>query len=127
MSDKQAAYRDSRASNKEVSDLVLLNTRYLSLTSPPGKLKPCFVGPFRVNKVVGANAFELELPTTIKVHPVFNGSLLYKFQGEYKPPGPIIVDGEAEYEVANIVGHRGNGNYRQYLLQWLGYDESDDC
>ena len=90
-------------------------------------MKLRFVGPFRVTKAVGANAFELELPATMKVHPVFNVSLLYKFQGKYKPPGPIIVDGEAEYEVEKILRHRGNGKHRQYLVRWLGYDESKDC
>ena len=77
-----------------MGDLVLLRTRYLSLISSPGKLKPCFVGPFRVAKAPRANAFELELPTTMKVHPVFNFSLLRKFQGKYRLPGPIIVNGK---------------------------------
>ena len=50
-------------------------------------------------QAVVANAFELELPTIIKVHPLFNVSLLHKFPGKYKPPEPIIVNGEAEYKV----------------------------
>ena len=127
MSDKQATDQAKRASNIEVSDLVLLSTRYLSLRSSPGKLKPCFIRPFRVTKAVGANAFELEFSATMKVHPVFNVSLLCKFQGEYKPPGLIIVDGEAEYEVEKIFRRKGNGKRRQYLVRYLGYDESEDC
>ena len=63
----------------------------------------------------------------MKVYPVFSVSLLCKYQGEYKPPGPIIVDRETEYEVENIVNHRGNSKCRQYLVRWLGYDESKDC
>ena len=103
MSDKQAADQVRRVSDIEVGDLVLLSTRYFLLRSSPGKLKPPFVRPFQVTKAVGANAFALELPTTMKVHPLFNVSLLCKLQGEYKPPGPIIVDGEAEYKVEKIV------------------------
>ena len=60
------------------------------------KLKPRFVRPFRAIKAVRANIFELDLPTAINVHPLFNFSLLCKFQGDYRPPKPIIVDGEAE-------------------------------
>ena len=104
----------------------MLRIFYLSLRSFPRKLKPYFVGTFQVTKAVGANAYELELPTTMKVHPVFNFSFLHKFQGEYKPPGPIIVDGEAEYKVDKTVRHRGNGKCCQYLVQWLGYDNSED-
>ena len=43
----------------EVGDLVPLSTHYLSLRLSPRKLKPCFVGSFRVNKAIGANAFDL--------------------------------------------------------------------
>ena len=71
----------------------------------------------RVTKVLGANAFELELPTNMKVHPLFSVSLLHKFQGEYKSAGPIIVDGEAEYKVEKIVRHRGNSTHHQYLVR----------
>ena len=126
MSDNQATDRARRASNIELSDLVLHSTRYLSLWSSPGKLKPRFIGPFQVTKAVGTNVFGLDLPTTMKVHQIFNVYLLLKLQGEYKPPGPIIVNGEAEYEVEKIIRHRGNGKHRQYLVQWLGYDDSED-
>ena len=62
----------------------------------------------------------------MKVHSVFNFSFSNKFQGEFKPPRPIIVDKEAEYEVEKIFRHRGNGKHHQYLVKWLGYDESED-
>ena len=90
-------------------------------------MKPHFVGPFRVLRTVGANAFELDLPVTMKVHPVFNVSLLRLYHGVYSPPGPIIVEGEAEYEVECIVRHRQKGNRCQYLVRWKGYDASEDC
>ena len=64
--DKQAADRARRASNI-VGNLVLLSTHYLLLRSSPRKFKPHFVRPFRVTKAVGANALELELPTSMKV------------------------------------------------------------
>ena len=102
----------------------MLSTCCLSLRSFPGKLKTHFVRPFRVKKAVRNNAVELKLLTTMRVHPVFNVSLLHKFQGKSKPPGPIIVDGEAEYKVKKIVRHRGNSKH--HLVIWLGYDESKD-
>ena len=113
MSNKQAIDKARREPNIKMGDLVLLSTYYLLLSSSPGKLKPCFVGPFQVTKVVRANTFKLELPTIIKVHPVFSVSFFCKFQGKYKLTIPIIVNGEAEYEVEKIVRHRTNGKYRQ--------------
>ena len=49
------------------------------------------------------NAFKLNLPAIMQVYPVFNISLLQRYQGEYKPPGPIKVEGEAQNEVENII------------------------
>ena len=89
-----------------------LSTRYLQLKAISGKMKPRFVGAFRVLRAIGANAFELELPMTMKVHPVFNVSLLRLYHGVYSPPGPIIVEGKVEYEVERIIRHRGKGARR---------------
>ena len=125
--DQQAANHARRAADIEAGDLVLLSTRHLQLRAVSGKMKPRFVGPFRVLKAVSANAFELALPETMRIHPVFNVSLLRKYHGVYRPPGPIIVDGEEEYEVDSILRHRGNGKRRQYLVRWKGYDASEDC
>ena len=54
----------------------------------------------------------------MKVHPVFNVSVLCEFQGEYKPARPIIVNREAEHEVEKIFRDRGNGKCHQYLNGW---------
>lgn len=45
------------------------------------KLKPHFYGPFRVIKRVGVVAYELELPTSSRVHNVFHVSHLKKALG----------------------------------------------
>ena len=54
------------------------------------KLTECFVGPYKVKGIVSSNAIELELPSSIKIHPVVNVSRvrLYKPQvkGQKKVP-----------------------------------------
>lgn len=90
----------------------MLSTRHLRLKANPGKLKPRFIGPFIVEQTIGSNAFRLKLPDAMHVHPVFNIALLRKFHGEYTPPAPIEVEGEAEYEVESILRHRGRSNRR---------------
>ena len=59
------------------------------------KLTECFVGPYKVKEIVSSNAIELELPKSIKIHPVVNVSRvrLYKLQveGQKKTlPKPVI-------------------------------------
>jgi len=33
-----------------------------------------FVGPYKIKKIISSNAVELELPKSIKIHPVVNVS-----------------------------------------------------
>ena len=39
----------------------------------------------------------------MQVHPVFDASLLQPYQGEYRPPGSIELEREAEYVVEKII------------------------
>jgi len=36
------------------------------------KLTECFVDPYKIKGIVSSNAIELELPKSIKIHPVVN-------------------------------------------------------
>ena len=46
----------------------------------------------------------------------------------YLRPPPELVDGEEEFEVENILGHRYFGRRRnlQYLIKWKGYPTADN-
>ena len=67
-------------------------------------------------------AYELDLPPTWRIHPVFHVWSLKRFhrseefaRGE-RPPSPIVVDGEEEYKVEAILRHKGKGARRLYLV-----------
>ena len=72
------------------------------------------------------NACELELPETMKIHPVVNVSQVKKYHGSLLRPPAIEVDGQEEYEVEAIIGHRRAGRGYQYLVSWTGYDASEN-
>ena len=74
----------------------------------PEKLCPQYFGPFKVLQMVGHNAAKLELPPWMKVHPVFNAALLKRYHSQRLLPNTILVDGNAEYEVEQILKHRGH-------------------
>jgi len=61
----------------KVGDLVLLSTKDLKWQIKgrrSEKLTEHFVGPYKVKGIVSSNTIELELPKSIKIHPVVNVS-----------------------------------------------------
>jgi len=54
---------------------VLLSTKdlkYQMKERQSEKLTEHFVGPYQVKGIISANAIELDLPSTIRIHPVVN-------------------------------------------------------
>jgi len=75
---KKFANRKRREEEEyRVKDLVLLSTKDLKWKMKERrseKLTERFVGPYKVKGIVPSNAIELELPKSIKIHPVVNVS-----------------------------------------------------
>jgi len=74
-------------------------------------------------------AYRLKLPYWMKqLHPVFNvvkltpapNDLIMGCKTEDHPP-PIVIDGEAEWEVKEILNSRWHQRRFQYLIKWKGY------
>jgi len=67
---------------------------------------------FQIEKQINAIAYRLELPTSIKVHPVFYTSLLETYRESNFPSRiqatspPIEIDDCQEYEVKDILDLR---------------------
>jgi len=69
--------RQGEGEEYRVGDLVLLSTKDLKWQMKgrrSEKLTECFVGPYKVKGIISSNAIELELPKSIKIHPVVNVS-----------------------------------------------------
>lgn len=141
---RQAKYANQ--SRREVvfqtGDQVMLSTIDYKLRSFSGisqKLLPKFVGPFKIIRVVSPVAYELELPSSMKIHPVFHVSKLRKYipnDSESFPtrehiirPAPDMVDGQEEYEVEEIMDKRvrqqGRQHVVEYLVKWKGYPSTE--
>jgi hypothetical protein len=122
-----------------VGQRVWLSSEHVNLAGNPSqKFRQRYLGPFRVKRLVSKVACELELPRTMnRIHPVFHVSLLKPaVEDDIHPipaqPDPILNDeGEEEYYVEEIVGHRvrkyGKGPPRLELcVRWRGYGPDDD-
>jgi len=80
------------------------------------------VGPYKVKGIISSNAIELELPKSIKIHPVVNVSRvqLYKPQVEGQKkilPKLLIIEGQEEFEVEEILNKRMIRGKKKFLVR----------
>ncbi len=116
-----------------------VNMRWSADAERSRKFKPRYVGPFTVEKMVGAVSAKLQMPKEwLRYHKVFHVSLLkpYHLRADGSkprsvgPPPMQWLDGEPMWEVDSIVAHRevrkGRGKQLQFLIRWAGFSEADD-
>ena len=117
----------------KVGDEVFLNTKNIKTLRPKKKLDKKFVGPLKITEVINRNAYRLELPSHIDVHPVFHVSLLEPYTASERYPQPKTSlwdtldpnDGDV-YTVEGILGHRVNDEgFYEYLVLWENYSEEE--
>jgi len=71
----------------KIGDLVMLSTKdlkYQMVGRRTEKLTERFVYLYKVKKIVSSNMVELELPSTVKIHPVVNVSRICRYVGQVK-------------------------------------------
>ena len=112
-----------------LGDKVFLDTSDIRTMCPLQKLLHQQLGPFVVEQRIGPMAYRLKLPHRMKqLHSVFNivkltlapDDPITGRKTEDHPP-PIVIDGEAEWEVEEILDSRWHWRRFQYLIKWKGY------
>jgi hypothetical protein len=107
---------------------VWLDARHSRTTRPTRKFNWKRLGPYTVVRRISPYAYELELPASIRIHPVQPVSLLDPVVDDplvgqrREPPPPVEVHGEEEYQVSSVEDSRIYRNQLQYLIRWTGYD-----
>ena len=112
-----------------VGDKVLISTKdFLKklMKRVTKKLTKKFIGPYVVRKIVSENAVELELPASLRIHPVVNVRRIVKYREQVErqkkiPPPPVEVAGKKEYEVEEILDRQERRGKTKYLVKWKGY------
>ena len=99
---KYADRKREEVNEYKVGDLVMLSTKdlkYQMVGRRTEKLTERFIDPYKIKKIVSINAVELELPSTVRIHPVVNISRIYRYieqvEGQKKEqPASVIIRGE---------------------------------
>lgn len=116
----------------EKGQKVWLEGKNLKLGYDNRKLKPLREGPFEITEVLGPLTYRLKLPKKWKIHDMFYASILTPYQEteahgpNYMNPPPDIIDGDEEYKVEAILGHRMYRGYPRFLIKWEGYPHSEN-
>ena len=91
-----------------VGDKVWVFTKYWKTDRPSRKLADQMSGPYKIIEQIG-HSFKLQLPDSIKVHPVFHADRLRK-DPDNPLPGqqnadlpPVQVDDQEEYKVDQVL------------------------
>lgn len=114
-------------------DMVYLSTKNIETKRPSKKLDFKYLGPFKILKKLSDSTYKLDLPPKVKLHPVFNVSLLESAEGTIKVDtgydDDMEVEDEREYEPEKILNARRNeekGNRLEYLVKWKGYTDDEN-
>ncbi len=97
---------------------------------PSDKLDYPLSGPFKIIKMVG-HSYQLELPASYRVWPIFHADRLRKDPGNPLPgqvnkkPEATEVNGELEWEVEQILSSRVLHGKLHYKVEWKGWDPDD--
>ena len=117
-----------------VGDQVWLEGSHLRLPHQLTKLAPKRYRPFTIMKQINPVTYQLTLPATWQIHPMFHASLLSPYietdahGPNYSRPPPDLIGGEEFYKVEQIWDHWCHGCSRmlQYLIKWKGSPKSNN-
>ena len=133
---KSADARRSPAPDFKVGDKVFVKAQFFRTTRPSKKLSEKYLRPYEIIAQPGTLSFTLRLPESMRsVHLVFHVSILEPttsntFSGRIQlAPAPVIIDGEPEYEIFQIVNSKINCWWvckLLYKMIWLEYKDTRD-
>jgi hypothetical protein len=110
-------------------DKVYLLRRNIQTVRPSDKLDHKKFGPFTIKRNIKNTSFELRLPGSMKIHPVFHISLLEPAPRD-APEGPAPeINPElqiTEYEVERILDVAVRNRKLRWLVKWKGYGNEDN-
>jgi hypothetical protein len=87
------------------------------------------LGLFKIKKVTRLINYELVLPKTINIYPVFYISLLELVLLGVLPASITeieLVNPNAKYKIKKILDYKRVKNYIKYLVKWIGYLYSEN-
>ena len=134
--DSQARYYNAKHQRIEFEpgDMVWLHASNISTSRPSKKLDWKRLGPYRILKRIGLQAYKLALPPTMRhLHDVFHVSLLDSVKATTlsprmppAPPAAYVKDDHEYFEIEDILDSKRIGRRLHYLIKWKGFPDSEN-
>ena len=115
-----------------IGDEVYISAETVPSLRRSKAFSPRFYGPYEVIAQPGPASYTLKLPHDMRlIHPVFHISQLElskpnSIPGRIQPPPPPVeIEGELEYEIAEILSSKIDRRRKpplMYLVRWSGYN-----
>ena len=118
---KSAIQRDktkSRGPDFKERDPVYLLRKNIKTKRPSSKLDFTKLGPFKITEVMGKVNYRLNLPKTMRIHPVFHVSLLEPAPQHAKATQVEVESDTEEYDVERILNRKVIRGEPHYLVKW---------
>ena len=120
-----------------IGSQAYVKAEFFRTTRPSKKLLDKNLGPFEVISQARTHSYVLRLPEHFKaVHPVFHVSQLELAHPNVipsriiDPPPPVVIDGEPEFEISEILDSKIDQRRKTckllYLVRWEGYEGTDE-
>jgi len=117
-------------------DQAFVKAKFFQTTRPSKKLSEKYLGLFNIIAQAGPLSWTLCLPDSMRaVHPIFHVSMLEPSipntipDQVQPPPLPVMVDGEPEYKISEILDSKFDNRWHLckllYLVRWSGYEGTD--
>src|SRR6266566_4891044 len=131
----------------EVGDQVWLRmgTAYRPKGRANKREMPCYLGLYPIVRKISPFAYELDLPTGNRIHPMISIAYLMRYHVNddsynriLSPPGPMEYGSESDsmssddewdgkrWELECVVDHENRRGTVWYLVRWKGYGPKED-
>jgi len=120
----------------KIGDKAYVKAQFFHTTRPSKKLSEKNFGPYEIIAQPGSLSYTLHLPQLMRtVHPVYHVSMLDTAPSSNipnrteDPPPPVEIEGEVEYEIAEILDTKLDWCWcckLLYIVRWTGYEGTDE-
>ena len=98
---------------------------------PTKKLMERYVGLYTIEEIVSSNAVKLQLPSSMRIHPVVNVSQIVRYKKQVKgqkkkEEKPVEVERVEEWEVEKILNKKKIRGVVKYLIRWKSFTVEGD-